>query len=78
MTSSILMSVTPECQGRMQTPKFLILPLKIFFRFPTGYSMMDQKKVNLAVAKMKDYFLVKSSFYTPSKYLMKVKDIPNK
>ena len=39
--------------------------------------MMDQKKVNLAVAKMKDYFLVKSSFYTPSKYLMKVKDTPN-
>ena len=40
--------------------------------------MMDQKKVNWAVAKMKDYFLVKSSFYTPSKYLMKVKVIQNK
>ena len=49
----------------------------------TPFQLIDldsikRKKVNLAVAKMKDYFLVKSSFYTPSKYLMKVKDIPNK
>lgn len=38
--------------------------------FPKEYNYLDTKKTNVAVAKMKDYFLVKTSFHKKSNYFL--------
>ena len=52
----------------------LKLKLKVFIlRFPKEYNYLDTKKTNVAVAKMKDYFLVKTSFHKKSNYFLSVR-----
>ena len=55
---------------------FILLHSFIIFnffpRFTTSYRLVDQKKINLAVAKMKDYFLTRNGIQAPSRYMMKV------
>jgi len=39
--------------------------------FTTSYKLVDQKKINLAVGRMKDYFITRNGFQAPSRYMMK-------
>ena len=41
-------------------------------RFTTSYKLIDQKKINIAVGRMKDYFITRNGFQAPSRYMMKV------
>ena len=41
-------------------------------RFTTSYKLIDQKKINVAVGRMKDYFITRNGFQAPSRYMMKV------
>ena len=74
-TDSLRHRVTDDRMPGLE-PSFIweIWGLKLFnFRFPTEVSMLDPKKVNLEVAKMKDYFLTKCQFTSAgSKYFYKV------
>ena len=42
------------------------------FRFITSFTLVDQKKINIAVEKMKDYFITRNGFQAPSRYMIKV------
>ena len=42
------------------------------FRFSTSFTLVDQKNINIAVEKMKDYFITRNGFQAPSRYMIKV------